>query len=70
MKAMCSFFGISRAAYYDWRTRLGGPDRDTERKQLVLEAYAASKKTYGYGELAYGSVRNGPSLSITRRSCG
>ena len=48
MKAMCSFFGISRAAYYDWRTRLGGPDRDTERKQLVLEAYAASKKTYGY----------------------
>lgn len=48
MKGMCSFFGISRAAYYAWRQRIDQPDRDAERKQLVEEAYAASKKTYGY----------------------
>jgi len=45
---MCTFFGISRAAYYAWRKRINRPDPDAERKQLVLEAYIASKKRYGY----------------------
>ena len=45
VKAMCTFFGISRAAYYAWRKRIDQPDPDAERKQLVLEAYDASKKT-------------------------
>jgi putative transposase len=45
---MCAFFGISRAAYYAWRQRLDQPDPDAERIQLVLEAYNASKKRYGY----------------------
>jgi transposase InsO family protein len=45
---MCAFFGISRAAYYAWRKRMDEPDRDAERKKLIEEAYAASKKRYGY----------------------
>ena len=48
MSGMCAFFGISRAAYYAWRKRLDQPDADAERKQLIQEAYAASKRTYGY----------------------
>ena len=48
MSTMCAFFGISRAAYYAWRQRIDQPDPDAERKQWVLEAYAASKKRYGY----------------------
>ncbi|TLM99224.1 IS3 family transposase [bacterium] len=48
VNAMCSFFGISRAAYYVWLKRKGQPDPDAERKQWILEAYAASKSTYGY----------------------
>ncbi len=45
---MCHFFGISRAAYYAWRKRIDRPDPDAERKQQIEEAYAASKKRYGY----------------------
>ena len=48
MSAMCQFFGISRAAYYAWRKRIDRPDPDAERKQQIEEAYAASKKRYGY----------------------
>jgi putative transposase len=45
---MCAFFGISRAAYYAWRHRMDRPDVDTERKELIQEAYQESKQTYGY----------------------
>ena len=45
---MCTFFGISRAAYYAWRRRIGQEDPDEVRLKLVQEAYQASKKTYGY----------------------
>ncbi len=48
MNAMCSFFGISRAAFYAWHKRKEQPDPDAERKRLILEAYTASKRTYGY----------------------
>lgn len=48
MKAMCTFFGISRAAYYAWVKRINQPDPDTERMALIQEAYAASHQTYGY----------------------
>lgn len=48
MKAMCAFFGISRAAYYAWRKRVAQPDRDGPRMKLIEEAYLASRKTYGY----------------------
>jgi len=45
---MCAFFEISRAAFYAWHKRKNQPDPDAERKQLILEAYTASKNTYGY----------------------
>ena len=48
MKAMCEFFGISRAAYYAWRQRSEKPDPDLPRLKLVQEAYLASRRTYGY----------------------
>ena len=45
---MCAFFGISRAGYYAWRHRMDRPGVDAERKELIQEAYQASKQTYGY----------------------
>ena len=48
MKAMCDFFGVSRAAYYAWAKRLDQPDPDADRMVLVQEAYEASHQTYGY----------------------
>ena len=48
MKAMCQFFGVSRAAYYAWERRVGQPDRDRERLEAVEEAYLKSHRTYGY----------------------
>ncbi len=48
MKAMCAFFGVSRAAYYAWVKRIDQPDPDAERMALVQEAYDASHQTYGY----------------------
>jgi putative transposase len=45
---MCSFFGISRAAYYAWGKRLEQPDPDVERMEQVQHAYEKSHGTYGY----------------------
>ena len=52
MKAMCHFFGVSRAAYYAWTQRLQRPDKDAPRMQLVQEAYLKSRQTYGYRRIA------------------
>lgn len=65
MTAMCAFFGISRAAYYAWRKRLDQPDIDAERRQLILEAYAASRRTYGYRRIGLMSLSNSVAL-VTR----
>jgi len=48
VKAMCTFFGVSRAAYYAWVKRTSQPDPDAERMALVQETYDASHQTYGY----------------------
>ena len=48
MKDMCLFFGISRAAYYAWQAHSFRPDKNAGRKELILEAYQASRNTYGY----------------------
>ena len=45
---MCCFFGFSRAAFYAWRKRQQQPDPDMPRMELVLKAYRASRRTYGY----------------------
>ena len=52
MKAMCDFFGVSRAAYYAWRRRSARLDRDIPRMELVEEAFVASRGTYGYRRIA------------------
>ena len=48
VKAMCAFFGISRAAYYAWAKRMDQTDPDAERMELIQEAYDDSNQTYGY----------------------
>jgi transposase InsO family protein len=45
---MCVFFGVSRAAYYDWVKQMDRPDPDAERMGWVQEAYQKSRRTYGY----------------------
>ena len=59
MSGMCSFFGISRAAYYAWRKRIDRSDPDAELKQLILAAYEASKKRYGYRRIDLAIRRTG-----------
>jgi transposase InsO family protein len=58
VKAMCSFFGFSRAAYYVWAKRIEQPDRDGERKALVQKAYQASHRTYGYRRITWWIAQN------------
>lgn len=48
MKAMCTFFGVSRAAYYAGIKRFEQEDRDLERMRFVQEAWESSHKSYGY----------------------
>jgi transposase InsO family protein len=55
---MGKFFGVSRAAYYAWVKRLVQPDRDIERKQLIQEAYAKSRGTYGYRRIGMWICKN------------
>ena len=55
---MCKFFGISRAAYYAWVNQMDQPDRDAERKQLILEAYEKSHQTYGYRRIGMWIYKN------------
>jgi len=64
---MCKFFGISRAAYYDWVKRLVEPDRDAERKQLILEAYTKSRRTYGYRRIGMW-IRKNKDQSINHKA--
>jgi len=49
---MCEFFGVSRAAYYDWIKHWEGPDRDASRKELIREAYEKSHRIYGYRRIS------------------
>ena len=48
MKAMCEFFGVSRAAYYAWAGKLEATDPDQERMDKIQAVYEASHKSYGY----------------------
>jgi putative transposase len=52
VKAMCRFFGVSRAAYYEWLRKLEQGDRDQERMEQIQEAYEASHRIYGYRRIA------------------
>jgi putative transposase len=48
VKAMCAFFGVSRAAYYAWVKTLEEVDPDQERMEQVQAVYEASHQAYGY----------------------
>jgi putative transposase len=48
VKAMCEFFAVSRAAYYQWVKKLEEPDPDQERLEQVQAVYQTSHRTYGY----------------------
>ena len=48
VKAMCEFFGVSRAAYYAWEGKRGETDPDQERMAKIQAVYEASHKSYGY----------------------
>ena len=50
---MCKFFGVSRAAYYEWVRQLDQPDPDGERVKLVQEAYEKSHRAYGYRRITW-----------------
>ncbi len=64
---MCSFFNLSRAAYYQWVKRSHEPDKDTERMQLVQEAYQKSRKTYGYRRVTWWIQQN-KGISINHKA--
>jgi transposase InsO family protein len=55
---MCQFFGVSRAAYYVWVKRLEQSDPNTDRIQLIEEAYEKSHRTYGYRRIAMWISKN------------
>ncbi len=48
MKAMCEFFGVSRAAYYAWVSQLEEKDPDQERMEQIQAVYEMTHKAYGY----------------------
>jgi len=52
VKGMCEFFGVSRAAYYEWLKKLDQVDRDRARMEQVQEAYQTSHGIYGYRRIA------------------
>ena len=58
VKAMCTFFDISRAAYYAWTKRIEGPDPNAVRKELIQKAYQASHRTYGYRRVTWWIAQN------------
>ena len=41
VKAMCDFFGVSRAAYYAWVKRIEEPDPDAEQKGIGPESLSS-----------------------------
>lgn len=45
---MCEFFGVSRAAYYEWVRKLEEHDPDQEHMDQIQNVFEASHQTYGY----------------------
>lgn len=67
VKAMCEFFGVSRAAYYAWLKQLEMPDPNGERMELIREAYEKSHKTYGYRRITLWINKN-KGISINHKA--
>jgi transposase InsO family protein len=50
IRKMCTWLDVSRAGFYEWRTRpvSATAKRRDELKQLVVRSFEASNETYGY----------------------
>ncbi len=70
VKALCEFFGVSRAAYYAWEGRLGEIDPDKERMEYIQAVYEASHKSYGYRRITIHLQRRLGFRLTTRLFCG
>ena len=70
VKAMCEFFGVSRAAYYAWEGRLGEIDPDKERMEHIQAVYEASHNSYGYRRITIHLQRRLGFRLTTRLFCG
>jgi transposase InsO family protein len=64
---MCAFFGVSRAAYYAWKKKLGQADQDEERMRRVMESYKTSHGTYGYRRITL-DLQQKQGLSINHKA--
>jgi putative transposase len=60
---MCEFFGVSRAAYYDWLRRQTEPDPEAERMQWVQEVWLQSRQTYGYRRITIKLQQQGRNMN-------
>jgi transposase InsO family protein len=49
---MCSFFEVSKSAYYRWQDRLNRPDPDKEVAEFLRQGFTKSNESYGYRRLA------------------
>jgi putative transposase len=67
VKAMCAFFGVSRAAYYAWVKKLDQSDPDQERMDQVQAAYEASRQVYGYRRITI-ELQEKRGLSINHKA--
>ena len=67
MKAMCEFFGVSRAAYYEWVRKIEQDDPDQERMEQIQAAYEASHNTYGYRRITL-QLQQKQSLRINHKA--
>jgi transposase InsO family protein len=66
---MCRVLGVSRSAWYAWRSRMRPSDRelrDSELLQRVREIHAASRGTYGSPRVHAQLVRDGVEASKER----
>lgn len=64
---MCEYFGVSRAAYYEWVKKIDGNDPDQERMQQIQTVYETSHKTYGYRRITI-HLQQKLSLSINHKA--
>ena len=58
VKAMCSFFGVSRSGYYAYKSRKPSPE-DEALVQLIRRCHEETDKTYGYRRIGLWLERQG-----------
>lgn len=66
VRQMCSWLGVSRSGYYEWRRRPQSATaaRRETLKQLIVEIFDASDETYGHRRIHAALLRAGQSCSV------